>query len=248
MSSNIPINWRRKDYGNLIKAVNRFNKNVRTLEAENPGMRVPEAVTYQEIKNNIYSRKEYNRIINSLDRLSKESQQKFTTTEGGVTLTKWELNEINRNKRRAERRLTSELISKEATTSLGTGNPRVNEIKATLKSYDKLLTSDSEAFDRISKSIMHQGTSDYELKKATIFQQNFITAYKKMKRKEIVDIAKRFKNPMDFWEFINDSEFIEIQEKYEEDQGLVQFGTLTKDENYYLALEKVLEKLKNMEL
>ena len=81
------------------------------------------------------------------------------------------------------------------------------------------------------------------MKKASIFQENFIKAYKKMKRKEIVRIAKRFKNPMDFWEKIKNSNFADIKMKYDEDAGLIQFGEYSKDDNYIYDLLRLVDEL-----
>ena len=64
-----------------------------------------------------------------------------------------------------------------------------------LKSFEKFASGDVAQFKRISSSILKQGRTDYEFKKALIFQQNFITAYEKMGRKEVVEMAKMYKNP-----------------------------------------------------
>ena len=221
MARQSPINWNRSDYGNLLKAVNKFNKEVEKLMYINPGANIPEKLNYKDVRKNIYTRRELNRVIKSLQRISKPKEQEIVRTKGGYELTRWERNEINKAKRRAERRLEGELYSLEAQSSFGTGNTRLNEIKSTLESYSKLSTADPEDYKRISASVLRQGVSDYEMKKATIFQENFIKAYKKMKRKEIVRIAKRFKNPIEFWEKIKNSNFVDIQMKYDEDEGLV---------------------------
>lgn len=243
MARQYPISWKRSDYGSLIKAVNRYNKEIEKLIYNNPEANIPEKVNYKEIKQNIYTRRELNRVIKSLQRISNPKQQEIVKTKGGYELTRWQRNEINRAKRRAERRLEGELYALEAQSSFGTGNTRLNEIKSTLESYSKLPTADPEDYKRISRSILRQGVSDYEMKQASIFQQNFIKAYKKMGRKEVVRIAQKFKNPMDFWEKIKDSNFVDIQMKYDEDEGLIQFGEYSKDDNYIYDLLRLVDEL-----
>lgn len=243
MARQYPINWKRSDYGQLLKAVNKFNKEIEKLMYINPDANIPEKLIYKDVRKNIYTRREYNRVLKSLDRFSNPKEQELVKTRGGYELTRWQRNEINRAKRRAERRLEGELYGLEAQSSFGTGNTRLNEIKSTLESFDRLATSDPEDYKRISSSILRQGVSDYDMKKASIFQENFIKAYKKMGRKQVVNIAKRFKNPMDFWEFIKDSNFTDIQMKYDEDEGLVQFGEYSKDDNYIYDLLRLVDKM-----
>lgn len=243
MARQYPINWKRSDYGNLIKAVNKFNKEIEKLMYNNPEANIPEKLIYKDIKQKIYTRKEFNRVIKSLNRFSNPKEQEIVKTRGGYELTRWQRNEINRAKRRAERRLEGELYALESQSTFGTGNTRLNEIKATLESYDRLATANPEDYKRISGSILRQGVSDFEMKQASIFQKNFIKAYKKMGRTQVVNLAKRFKNPMDFWEFIKDSNFADIQMKYDEDEGLIQIGEGSKDDNYIYDLLRLVDQM-----
>lgn len=243
MTRQYPINWKRSDYGNLIKAVNKFNKEVEKLNYINPDANIPERLNYKDVRKNIYTRREFNRVIKSLRRFSNEKEQEIVKTRGGYELTRWQRNEINRAKRRAERRLEGELYALESQSTFGTGNTRLNEIKATLESYDRLATANPEDYKRISGSILRQGVSDFEMKQASIFQKNFIKAYKKMGRTQVVNLAKRFKNPMDFWEFIKDSNFADIQMKYDEDEGLIQIGEGSKDDNYIYDLLRLVDQM-----
>ena len=243
MAKQYPINWKRSDYGALIKAVNKFNKEIEKLMYINPDANIPEKLTYKDVRKNIYTRREFNRVLKSLDRFSNTKEQEIVKTKGGYELTRWQRNEINRAKRRAERRLEGELYGLEAQSTFGTGNTRLNEIKATLESYDRLSTASPEDYKRISSSILKQGVSDFEMKQATIFQQNFIEAYRKMGRKQLVRIAKRFKNPMEFWEKIKNSNFVDIKMKYDEHYGLIQVGEGSADDNYIFDLLRLVDEL-----
>ncbi len=244
MSKQYPIKWSRKDYSRLSSAIRQFNKQISSLKEKSPFIRVPETKIYADIKSNIYTRRELNRTINSLKKFSDSKQQELTKTKGGIELTRWEKSEINKAKLRAERRLTKEMKTLQEKASFGTGNTRLNEVKSTLESYKRLNQKDTtpEDYKRISKSILKQGVSDYEMKKATIFQENFIKAYSKMGREKLVDLAKSFKNPMEFWDFIKDSEFVDINIRYDEAQGLIQFGEMSADENYIYELLKLVDK------
>ena len=87
---------------------------------------------------------------------------------------------------------------------------------------------------------MRQGRTDYEMSKALIFQKNFISAYEKMGRKEIVEFAKSFRNPQDFWEAIKNSEFTDLSLRYDVEEGMITIGKMSKDESYYYELNKLL--------
>lgn len=188
------------------------------------------------MKSGITTRQELNRLIGSLQRFSNPSKQKAVKLESGIEITSWEYTELKRERRRAERRMTGELAGLEAT--LGTGNKRINEISGTINSLYKLETVKGEEFNRIRKRIKYQGVNDYEVKRAMIFKERFIKTYETLGRKEIVEFAKSFKNPLEFWEAIKDSEFKNLEEWYDEAKGTVQFA-MESDERYTYELSKL---------
>ena len=230
------IRWTRSDYISLGKAVASFNKSVANLSGS--GIVLPDMMNYQELKSGITTRKELNRMISSLKRFQNPMKQVGVSLDG-FEVTKWELEEVKKAKARASRRLVGELTGIEATT-IGTGNTRVNEIRATLESFEKFAEGDLSQFKRISRSILKQGKSDYEMSKALTFQRNFISAYEKMGRTEIVEYAKSFRNPEDFWNAIKDSEFTDLSLRYDVEEGMITIGEMSKDESYYYELNKLL--------
>ena len=54
----------------------------------------------------IYSRKELNRVIKSLKRINRESQQRIRTLDSGERITQWELSELKKAQKRAVGRTT----------------------------------------------------------------------------------------------------------------------------------------------
>lgn len=233
------IRWSRSDSITLGKAVSNFNKTVQKLEQEESNLLLPDVISFKDLKSDITTRKELNRIIKSLKRFQLPNQQEAVKTDGDVELTRWELTEVKRARTRATRRLVGELAGIES-GSIGTGNVRANEIRATLESFEKIEKVSIQDFKRISASILRQGKSDYEMKKALIFQKNFISAYEKMGRKEIVEFAKSFRNPEDFWEAIKNSEFTDLSLRYDVEEGMITIGEMSKDESYYYELNKLL--------
>ena len=228
------IRWSRSDYISLGKAVASFNKAVGRIT--DTGIIVPEMQSYSELKSSISTRQELNRVINSMKRFTNPMEQQGVRLESGLVITKWEQSEINKAQRRATRRMTGELAGIEATSTYGTGVSSANEIKSTLEMFDRIFKStSSDQFRRRTSVLYNQGRTDYDMKKARIFQENFITAYEKMGRTAVVELAKSYKNPMEFWEFIKDSGLVDIQMRYDIEKGIVSTGS-TPDESFMFEL------------
>lgn len=236
MAKQYNIKWNRSDIGKLSSAVSRFNKTIKKLESAESDLVLPDIVDYKELKSGITTRQELNRMIGSLRRFTVPSKQKAIKLDSGIEITAWEYTELKAERRRAEKRLTGELFGLEAT--LGTGNKRINEIWGTIASLQRLETATGEDFKRIRERIKVQGTSDFNRKKAKTFQDNFIKAFKGMGRKEIVEYAQKFKDPEEFWNAIKDSGFSNLQEFYDESEGILRFS-MDSDERYFYELEQL---------
>ena len=108
MAKQYPINWKRGDFSVLGKAISKFNREIEKISFINPDANLPQKLNYKEVKANIYTRRELERIIKSLSRISDPKEQEIVQTPGGYLLTRWERKEINKAKRRAVARLTKE--------------------------------------------------------------------------------------------------------------------------------------------
>ena len=56
MAKQYPINWKRSDYGALIKAANRFKKKKKKLAFINPEANIPEKLIYKDVRKNTKGR------------------------------------------------------------------------------------------------------------------------------------------------------------------------------------------------
>lgn len=219
------IRWTRKDYSRLSSAVRQFNKKVKELDKLSEDNYLPDVKDYQEIKERIVSRKELNRVIKSLKRFNEEKNQQRITTESGENLTRWELREINLSKRRAIKNLNLERFKIETgRASIGMGDKRIREIEATLESFEKLSTKKGSDFSRIKNRIFIEGTSDRELYKAKIFQDNIYKALNDLKHFDNYDVLKReldkYKNPISFYNRIKDNDILmDILKWYKGSEG-----------------------------
>lgn len=231
------IQWRKKDYKKLRSEINKFNRRINKLENSGKSIILPDVLKYKDVKSNIYTRKEFNRVIKSIQAFNDNlSSQERTVLHSGLEITKWEERQLKKLKKTAVKNLTKEL--KELDRGFGTGNTRRNEIKSTLESLEGWENKRYEQFRRIRNRIKYLGYSDLEIKQAKLFQRNFIKAYKKMGRTEIVEKAKEFKNPLEFWDFIKNSELTDITLSYDQDAGMIRLN-MDADDTYYYELFKL---------
>ena len=153
-------------------------------------------MSYRDLKSDITTRQEFNRMIKSLNSFSNKNATDIVRLGSGIEVTRWEKSELSKMQRTAVRNLSKELTG--LTSGLGTGNTRINEIKATLESFKNWEKTDASTYRRRKERIQFLGQTDLEVKQARLFQKNFIKAYQRMGRKEILEVAKSFKNPVEF--------------------------------------------------
>lgn len=103
-SSLSKIKWQQKDYLSLGRAVSNFNKKINELNKEEKKLYLPELKNYKDIKENIQTRQELNRVINSLKRFSKEGAEELYTTKAGEQITKWERQELRKANKNCRKR------------------------------------------------------------------------------------------------------------------------------------------------
>lgn len=249
MAKNSMIKWTRSDAMKLSYAVREFNRTIKELETEENKLYLPEPLNYKDVKEKIFTRNELNRQINSLNRFNRENEQRLVKTDMGELLTKWEYKELKKEKRRAEKRLTRDLIEeKEKNAGLRAGfrTQREKELEENIKSLNKLFTSKGYDFKKI-KNRLHRigiGISDYDYYKADIYRQNFYTALKDIKSFKNYKILKEkldsINNPIKFFEYIQQSDTLsDLFLYYKEGDGLV-YGSYASNED---AFNKALEEL-----
>lgn len=203
------IRWKKGDYIKLGQAVSRFNRIVDELSEEDKTY-LPNKASYKDLRDHIYSRKELNRVINSLKRANESNLEEVKVFESGEEVSKWEFHEINKAKRQAFKNLNLEraniLGNRE---SIGMGEERLSEIKAIEKSFNVLGLKTGGDFKRIVSRIFHIGKSDYKLSKDELFRQNFYKALDGVKNFDNYKVLKKeldkIKNPTKFYEYVRKS-------------------------------------------
>ena len=128
------IRWKKSDYLRLGKAVANFNRQVIKADKANK-MSVnflPELKKYKNVKDSITTRREFNRVINSLSRINKADALDLIYLKSGEEISNWEYQETKRQAKILERNLQKEIEEYKVKDGL-MGNERIGEIKATLQ-------------------------------------------------------------------------------------------------------------------
>ncbi len=229
------IRWNKQDSKNLNSTLRKFNNKIRRLEKQGIS-NLPKEVSYADIKSKIYSRVELNRVLSSYGSFLKSGSERMIKLNENEYITKWEKSFLSKQEKIAKRYLTEKLTT--LTDTLGTGNTTKNEIRATIESITEWKTKSGTELARIKERIITLGNKDFEYYQASIFQKNFIKAYRKMGRKEIVNKAREFKDPVEFWEWIKNSELVDIQLRYDVESNTLKLA-MDKDDSYYYELFKL---------
>ena len=241
------IRWRKEDSITLQRAINTFNRNVKKLrKVEDKLNYLPETVSYNELRNQIISRKEFNRVISSLRRFSEKGAADIYETTGGQKLTKWEYSEIKRARSRAIRNLTIEKIKIQGLEkSEFMGNKRIKEIESTIENLENLEKTKGYDFKRIKERTIALGNLDLELQRAMTYKQNYLKALEEMSGYEnydkLVNELNKIKNPIKFYEYIQKSNVLSDLFIYYKDKATAQtYGGFADNQdafNYALNVE-----------
>lgn len=206
------IRWARSDYAKLSYVVRQFNKTIDKLENIDRNI-LPEEMNYKELRDNIYSRSELNRIIKSLRRFSiNESQQSIVKTPTGEELTRWEVSELKKAQRRAVSNIQGKMreIVEDMTNVMG--DTEYKRLKRTKASIEDLFNRSGSEFARTSGRTLLWGRKDYDLYRAEIFRESFMNSLKKMSNYDnyelLVSKLEKIENPIRFYEYIEKSDIL----------------------------------------
>lgn len=245
------IRWKQTDYLSLGRAVANFNKKINLLNKEEKKLYLPEVKSYKEIKENIKTRAELNRIISSLKRFSKEGAEDIYTTKAGEIMTKWERQELGKQVKIAERGLRREAKKLEIPISSGyskaqMGSRAYQEILSNLRTLRNLEFKKGKELISFKERLAKFGNLDYRMLKATIFRENFMTALIQSGAENFENYSllagkmKRIKNPIKFFEFISQSNvFSDIFDYYKPGDGLIYGAFSGEEERFNFGLEEL---------
>lgn len=248
MAKQTRIQMSNEDFITLEKAVNKFNKKVRELERlTDDSSYLPETRNFKEVLKSFETRDEFNRIIKSMNNFStQKSSGVKVTLETGQEISRWELTELNRARRRAYKNLMTEkeTILNER-ISIGIGDERIREINRQLEKVENVLKTNQRDFNRIKGQVFKYGSTDYYFKQDLLFQKNFLEAIKDLRYLENYDILlneiNKRKNPTDLWNWVKNSEILaDVFLWYDDEKGNRSYGAFASNDQ---RLDRALEEL-----
>lgn len=210
------IRWKRSDYTKLGKAVANFNRKI-SAATKNKNVAnidfLPELKQYKNVKDAITTRREFNRVVNSLSRINKADALDLVFTKSGEELTAWELNETKIQARTRLRQLNKEIEEFQTSNNNLMGNERMAEIKKEMFDIKNLETKKGYDFKKLVENIQRKGTSDWEFKMNIVFKNNYLEALKDYENQPYYDeLINKIKNlnPTEFYNMIKENNLIDF--------------------------------------
>lgn len=166
------IKYDRQLNSEIRRTVANFNAKVRRLEKQEREL-IPNTTSVEELKNAYTKRYELKRKLRELQRFSERGVEDVVQAEKGLRFTKWELDNLKREIRRANYVGNREArrLEEKITPLTITRKSAYNSLKAKLKVINKPLSTASKSeLNRIQANINR--LLDYDLKTEQ-FQANF---------------------------------------------------------------------------
>lgn len=245
------IKWKQSDFMQLGKAVKEFNRKINRLQVENIDY-LPDTIEYQDLRDSITTRNELKRVLNSLKRFKKEGAEDLYTTASGEQLTNWERGELRIQSAIATRRLKKELVNLNLPKENGfsrvqMGSERARKIEAQIDNMKGLEKLRGYEFEKAKDRIKKWGTSDYEMKKAIIYRENYMNTLKKYSHldnyDELIKKLDKYKNPIEFYNLMSKNE-LTVDLTYQSDQFFTQeaFNSFVEDIGINIDIDSIVEE------
>ena len=176
MLKNPNIKWRDSDNKKLAEEVRKFNAKRTRLIKKLPEMVdfLPEKLSVKELREQITTRKDFNREIKSIERFMIKGSEKPIISQTGIKTTEWEKKEIALKVRRINLQRKRELEQAAPSTEKGTmGSVRANNLQPKKFDIDKIKKSDWEKF---VESVEKQSRANYQGEKMQKYKENYLRA------------------------------------------------------------------------
>ena len=184
------------------------------------------------------TRKELNRQINSLKNFLKEDATDIIELSSGEEITKWERDELKKLERNATRRLKNELASIDKIEKPYTTQREI-EINAQLNNLKTWQNKKGFEFNKMKSRLQNIGTLDYEIKKASVYKENYMNSMREAfsnfeNFKVLENKLKTIKNPKSFFKYIQQSDYLsDLFLYYDDESGTLVYGGLSSNEEIF---------------
>lgn len=252
------IRWTKDDKQNLRRVVNNFNNKIKRLEAQGKS-NLPQKVSYKElvglkdlqegeIDRQIYSRKELNRTIKSLQRFSKRGAENLVTLKSGAKLTNWEYSEFKNQKRIAIGKMNKEINFIKSTDGwhYGFGEKQAGDLELSINSLRDLENRKGYDLRLTLERAKWRARDDNQIRKGKVWYDNYIQSVEYMVGEfENADLLlsklKTFKNPLNAYDLISKDSILQEVFKYYKEKSTSQLfaGYADTQEAFNVALKNI---------
>lgn len=225
------ISWKNVDNLSLGKAVANFNRKLNKIRTEENKMYLPDEINFRDVKENIYTRRELNRVIQNLRNFNKEGAEELYQNDAGENMTKWEKDIIESNIKTGIRRLNKELrqVDRNKYPFETAEEKNIKQRIQNLRSFNKVKGFD---FEIVKKRAFNIGRADFEMKKAIQYKENYLKVLKEHYMNfdnydKLMKYLEKFKNPIRFFERIEatgNENIVDIYMLYDPDMAQRQFN------------------------
>ena len=170
----------------LKQAVNNFNRKVKRLESVDREIDIPEKANITAIKDRITNKWELNREIDKLERFRQKNAEDLIKTKGGLVISKWEYENLQKEQKRLSARLLREIErygnitptefgETQAVNYARMGDDKYQNLVARQKaiSNKKLSKINVKQFKRLTE-LINRTNANYRSSKKQIFYNNFL--------------------------------------------------------------------------
>lgn len=202
------INWRKKDYLSLGKAISDFNRKINKLNALDDNMSyLPDTLSYKIEKEKLQTREDLNRYIKSLRRFLKQGAEEKIVLESGQEITKWERQNIAIARRIITRNLNTR--EKYLRGLRGTDPREFENIESERRAIYRTHLFKDESYKRHYEYLMKHASTIYIRNREQVYRDNFYTAIEGFSNFDNFEKFKRkldsITNNKEFYEYVNNS-------------------------------------------
>ena len=234
MAKIYPIKWKKSDYTKLSNAVRNFNRKIEKAAAGNQDQAfnqyLPALKSYKDVKANIYTRAELNRVLSQLKRINQKGALDMIYTTAGEATTKYELAETRRQAGLYKKSLTKQLSQLPIPEANTMGSEERREILAQIRDVSFYETKKGYERKKLWERIQKRGTMDYEFKMQIVFKENYLKALQdnystQLNFEELFNYLSS-KSPSEFWNYIKANNLVDF----------LAVGWYSRDEDKYYQL------------
>lgn len=237
MQKRYNIKWRKTDEQKLAKAVRKFNAKRTRLLKQVPELEefLPQKLNVKDIKNDVKTRRDFNNVINSIERFMKKGAEKPIVTKEGIKTTVYQKRELEIKVRAINARRAAELKKAAPSTEKGTmGSVREKNLSPKKYNLDKIKRSD---WDKFVESVEKQSKDSYSAEQYDRYKENFLKGLENVfgeKGQNLINIAKQI-DPETLTQMFYDDPILQIDFIYDPIEMDLKIEAMEEHLNEYLS-------------